>query len=222
MPCVTLTSSCNSPSRHTQKVEESGNRSGVHRSHHLLLGRNHVYMPFFKPSSHFPSPNVPRKDRGNVRQRARRASPSPAKPCQRSIQIQNSLCARWIAYIQTPNSVVKRSIWWSILWNRASRCEEVRGERGGRAGFLHTRLSAKTGTCVRRATHSRAHLREVCLRTFVRDHFSDVVAALRMNSLYAAILMSDLARGKLWLWGTGVNWSWQLKCANLNSAVLGL
>jgi len=97
MPCVTLISSWNSPSRHTEKVEESGNRSGVHRSHHLLLGRNHVYMPFFKPSSHFPSPNVPRNDRGNVRQRAIRASPSPAKQCQRSIQIQNSLCARWIA-----------------------------------------------------------------------------------------------------------------------------
>ncbi len=116
--------------------------------------------------------------RGNIeetRQRARRASPSPAKLCQRSIQIQNSLCARLIAYIQTPNSVVKRSIWWSILWNRASRCEEVKRERGGRAGFLHTRLRAKTGTCIRRATHSRAHLREVCLWTFVRDRFGDVV-----------------------------------------------
>ncbi len=101
--------------------------------------------------------------------------PSPAKLCQRSIQIQNSLCARWISYIQTPNSVVKRSIWWSILWNRASRCEEVKRERGGRAGFLHTRLRAKTGTCIRRATHSRAHLREVCLWTFVRDRFGDVV-----------------------------------------------
>lgn len=204
MPCVTLTSSWNSPSRHTEKVEESGNRSGVHRSHHLLLGRNHVYMPFFKPSSHFPSPNVPRKDRGNVRQRARRASPSPAKQCQRSIQIQNSLCARWIAYIPTPNSVVKRSIWWGILWNRASRCGEVRGERGGRAGFLHTRNSAKTGTCVRRATNSRAHLREVCPRTLhFGTHFTQQLSCPILpvvNFDFGGRVLIDLGNYKVQIW----------------------
>lgn len=39
----------NSPSNQAEKVEESRNVTGVHRSYHLLLGRNHLCMPYFKP-----------------------------------------------------------------------------------------------------------------------------------------------------------------------------
>lgn len=102
MRCVTK----NSPSRRAQKVEESGNTSGVHRSHHLLLGRNHVCMPFFRRSSHVPSPNV--LSRGRIEQTrgahhhyAQKADASDASTSR----------TRRIAYIQTRSSAVKRNIW---------------------------------------------------------------------------------------------------------------
>ena len=45
----------NSPRTPAQQVEDSPNVTGVHRSPHLLLGRNHLCIPYFKLLFTFPS-----------------------------------------------------------------------------------------------------------------------------------------------------------------------